>query len=79
MLLVVMGLVGGDTELAWPWIMGWMLAAALLAWGVLGWHRGRKDAAHLGFPPGTYLFATDLIDSGRERSGIGWPCQFRRL
>ena len=62
-----MGLVGGDTELAWPWIMGWMLAAALLAWGVLGWHRGRKDAAHLGFPPGTYLFATDLIDA---RDGV---------
>jgi S1-C subfamily serine protease len=61
-LLLVMALVGGDDQLEWPWLVGWFLAAALIAGGVAGWLRGRKQAALLGAPAGTYLFASDLID-----------------
>ncbi len=60
--LLVMAFIGGDDELAWPWLAGWFLAAALLAAGVIGCLRGRRHAARLGAPAGTYLFASDLID-----------------
>lgn len=61
-LALVMALIGGDEQLEWPWIAGWFLAAALLAGGVFGCLRGRKQAAQLGASAGTYLFASDLID-----------------
>jgi hypothetical protein len=61
-LLLVMAFIGGDDELAWPWLAGWFLAAALLLAGVIGCLRGRKHAVRLGAPAGTYLFASDLID-----------------
>jgi S1-C subfamily serine protease len=66
-LLLVMALVGGDKVQGWPLIIGWLLAAVALAAGVMGWQRGKKSAARLGFPPGTYLFASDLIDA---RDGV---------
>lgn len=60
-------LAGGDAPSGWPWIAGWFLGAVLLIAGLVGWIRSSRHAARLGFPPGTYLFASDLIDA---RDGV---------
>jgi len=61
--LVVMALIGGGAVLGWPWIAGWFLAAAALAAVLASFTRARMNAGQLGFAPGTYLFARDLIDA----------------
>ena len=61
--LVVMAIIGGDAALGWPWIAGWILAAVPLAVVAVSLARARLRAGGLGFAPGTYLFARDLIDA----------------
>ena len=61
-IFLAMALIDGDATLRWPWMGGWFLAAMFLAAGAAGFWR-RKSAVRLGFAPGTYLFARDLIDA----------------
>jgi len=61
--LLGMVLVGGDAPSGWPWIAGWFLGAVLLIAGLVGWIRSSRHATRLGFPAGTYLFASDLVEA----------------
>lgn len=63
LLLAVMALIRGLEPLEVPWIAGWALAAAPLCLGLAGWWRQQRHARRLPFPPGKYLFATELIDA----------------
>lgn len=74
--LLGMALVGGDILQGWPWIVGWFVAAALVIAGLVGWRRSVRHAARLGFPAGTYLFASDLIEA---RDGVCTLYSFEQL
>lgn len=58
--------ISGGEPVEWPWIFGWFLAALAIAWGIFGWMRSRKASGIIPLNPGTYLFATDLLDVGDE-------------
>jgi S1-C subfamily serine protease len=61
--LLVLLFAVGDAPLAWPGIFLWAAGAVPLALGVAGWWHGWVAARAFPFPPGSYLFATELIQA----------------